>query len=203
MTKLVYGFGTNDADYVVNPSGHGTEGRLCPFYSVWAGMLERAYSAKCKVKNPTYLDVTVCEEWHRFSVFKAWMEQQDWEGKQLDKDILIVGNKVYGPETCCFVDKSVNSFLTDSKSSRGEWPIGVSYHKMHRKFQARCRNPSAGKSHTLGYYSTPSEAHLAWAKYKLELAKNLAKNLPMNIGNALIKRFELIRQSAEDALHGS
>ena len=87
-------------------------------------MLDRAYSDKYKQRQPTYRDVTVCEEWHSFMRFRAWMVEQDWEGKELDKDILFQGNKVYSPDTCVFVDKAVNLFLTDCAASRGEWPLG-------------------------------------------------------------------------------
>ena len=48
---------------------------------------------------------------------------EDWKG--LDKDIIVVDDKVYGPEVCAFVDPSLNMFTTDSAAARGEWPIGV------------------------------------------------------------------------------
>ena len=76
--------------------------------------------------SPTYKGCSVSEEWLRFSNFKRWMEKQDWDGKQLDKDILFEGNKVYSAETCVFVTSVVNSFTSDSGAKRGEWLIGVS-----------------------------------------------------------------------------
>ena len=65
--------------------------------------------------------------------FKRWMEKQDWEGKQLDKDIIKKGNKLYCPEFCFFVDNKVNSILTDPAAARGGTPNGVHKRKNSNK----------------------------------------------------------------------
>ena len=144
-SKLVYGVGINDADYFVTKNENGKIVWMCPYYQTWTSMLKRAYSDKCKQRQPTYQGVTVCEEWHSFMRFRAWMETQDWEGKQLDKDILVQGNKVYSPNTCVFVDGVVNSFLLDCAASRGEWPLGVHWFEQKQKFQSHCSNPFTKK----------------------------------------------------------
>lgn len=171
--KLVYGVGVNDADYVVCPSVNGKQ-VMCPFYMVWKSMLERCYSPKLQAKRSTYVGCIVCEEWLTFSNFKAWMETQDWHGKEPDKDILFVGNKIYSPATCVFVDSLTNTFISDSGATRGEWPIGVSFHKRRRKFEANCNNPFTNRKEFIGYFACPNEAHLAWRKRKHELALQLA-----------------------------
>lgn len=171
--KLVYGVGINDADYAVYKYVD-TKRETCPYYSVWVGMLERGYSDKLKNKHPTYKDVIVCKEWHSFTTFRVWMTQQDWAGKQLDKDILTEGNKVYSPDTCVFVDKVINTFITDSTASRGEYPIGVSWNKRRNKFIGYCKNPFTHKLEYLGYFLCPNQAHLAWKARKHELACQLA-----------------------------
>ena len=76
-------------------------------------MLQRCYSESHLVRQPTYKGCSVCEEWLTFSNFKSWMEQQDWEGKQLDKDLLVYKNKIYSPETCVFVSSVINSFFVE------------------------------------------------------------------------------------------
>lgn len=58
--------------------------------------------------KPTYEGCTVCDEWLYFSNFKKWFDENYIEGFQLDKDIIIRGNKVYSPQTCCFVPKEIN-----------------------------------------------------------------------------------------------
>ena len=82
-----------------------------------------------KQKNPTYKDVTCCKDWLLFSNFKRWMEQQDWEGKELDKGIIVYGNKMYSPETCAFVSRTTNSFVLENGTARGKCPLGVYWDK--------------------------------------------------------------------------
>lgn len=194
-SKLVYGVGINDADYPVQKHGveRGKKKQLwvCPFYRKWNRMLERSYSQPLKEKYPTYQDCQTVSEWHYFMTFRAWMQQQDWEGKELDKDILFPSNKIYGPDTCVFVDAKVNSFINDVGKSRGEWPIGVHLDKRHLKFQARCQNVTSGRSKSLGYYDSPQEAHQAWLTFKLEQAKILAaQQADPRVAMALIDRYE-------------
>lgn len=196
---LVYGVGINDASYNVSlkeelPRVNGERRQkhvwTCPYYVTWKGMLQRCYSDAWHIKYPTYEGCTVCDEWLTFSNFRRWMETQDWEGNQLDKDILFIGNKIYSPEMCVFVSGAVNKFITESNSSRGDYPIGVSWNNNESKFVSRCCQFS-GKRETLGYFNTPEEAHKAWLKEKLRLAKILAREQKdERIAKALIDRYE-------------
>ena len=170
--KLVHGVGVNDADYVVRPKGPDGKVRTCPYYRAWTNMLARAYYQKCQAMYPTYVGVTVCEEWHSFMAFRAWMMTQDWEGKQLDKDVIVPGNKVYSPATCAFVSHEVNLLLVDSAASRGKWPIGVDWRKSKRKFRAQIREN--GRQRELGTFTTPEAAHRAWRKEKVRIVRTAA-----------------------------
>ena len=102
------------------------------------------------------------------------MEQQDWHGKCLDKDIIAPRSKLYSPETCAFVLQATNKFVTARDASRGEYPIGVSLYKRTGKYIAQCKNPFTGKNENLGYFSAQEEAHEAWRKRKHELAQLVA-----------------------------
>ena len=174
MSKLVCGVGLNDADYPVQPEINGKQIK-CPFYRVWESMLNRCYSRKYQANKPTYTNCTVYDEWLKFSNFKSWMEQQDWQDKQLDKDLIFAGNKIYSPDKCVFVDRVTNTFVIDSGASRGEWPIGVNFFKPNGKFIARCCNPFTKKRESLGYFACPEQAHQAWKTRKHELALQLAE----------------------------
>lgn len=101
--SIVYGVGINDADYQVSKGSW-----RCPFYKHWKNMLARCYSPAFQRNQPLYVGCTVDPRWHRFSHFKSWMETQDWEGKQLDKDRKVSGNKVYGPDTCQWLTRKEN-----------------------------------------------------------------------------------------------
>ncbi|MGE8458154.1 MAG: hypothetical protein ACN6OY_16485 [Pseudomonas alloputida] len=172
--KLVYGVGANDADYQVclteTVGGRRRSVWTCPFYKAWTGMLERCYSEKFQIRNPTYHDCSASSDWFIFSSFKAWMSTQDHEGKHLDKDLLVPGNKVYSPNTCAFIPPDLNRFMVDSQAIRGDLPIGVSWHKARQRFVAQCRNPFTGRHEFLGYHASASEAHQAWREHKYRIA---------------------------------
>jgi len=181
--KLVHGVGINDAGYatqrfetIVCSDGKRKQKFVwrCPYYRVWKSVLERCYSEKYQKRHPTYKGCSVSEEWHTFSNFRAWMEKQDFEGKHLDKDLLFEGNKVYSAETCVFVAGVVNTFTNDRAAARGEWQIGLYWHKPSEKFLAQCSNPFTNKKEHLGYFTYEQQAHEAWRKRKLELAHELA-----------------------------
>lgn len=195
MTKktkqLVHGIGTNDADYKVHKTervnGKKKQVWVCPFYLKWKDMLKRAYDPKEHARYPTYAGVTVCKEWHRFSVFRAWMERQDWEGNHLDKDIIYPGNKQYSPEACCFVSPQLNTLLSDSGAIRGKFKQGVSWDNQRKMFKAQCR--VNGKNKNLGYYDTEDEAYRAYVRFKQELIREYAmRETDPRVRNGLLFR---------------
>lgn len=168
--KKVWGHGINDADYEVQPSlGNGKQG-MCPIYDRWVGMLRRCYSDNYKSKNETYKDVVCCDEWLLFSNFKCWMEQQKWEDRQLDKDLLVYRNEVYSPTLCLFVPKEINTFLIKSDKSRGIYPLGVSFYKKRGNFIAGGNDSIRRMPTTFGYANTPEEAHKLWQRQKIRAA---------------------------------
>ena len=191
MEKLIYGVGLNDAIYPVRPTINGKD-VFCPFYAKWTHMIERCYSNLCHPKQQTYIGCSVSKEWLLFTRFRAWMIRQEWEGLTLDKDIINPGNKIYGPETCCFVSQSINKLLCNSEGSRGDYPIGVSLHKSSGKFRAMVR--INGKQKYLGLFDTPEQASAAYLKAKsahiLEIAQ---KQSDPRVKNGLIKHVAILR----------
>ena len=172
---MILGVGVNDANYKTQPVVDGKK-VTCPIYIMWKNLLTRCYSNKSLNKCPTYKDCYVCEDWLYFSKFKAWIEGQDWRGKELDKDILSKGNKIYSPEFCVYVSHMTNCFVVEgSQRMAGNWPIGVTYCNKKSSFQAQCNNPFTKKGRHIGYFETPEKAHLAWKKRKHELALQLAE----------------------------
>ena len=132
-------------------------------------MLKRCYSEAALKHDPTYVGCTVCDSWHLFSNFKSWMQTQDWEGKQLDKDILGDG-KFYSSKTCCFVSLRVNIFLKSNYDTNKYLP-GVSYVKARNKYRASIFDKEKGRLRYSGYFSAQEEAYNRWKAWKLEFAK--------------------------------
>jgi len=185
--KLVEGVGVNDSDYVTEKyDNSGPKKKLifrCPFYQAWRNMLMRCYSDKYQKRQPTYVDCSVCDEWLTFSNFKRWMERQDWQGKHLDKDLLIAGNKIYGPDRCCFISKRLNNFIAYLKKRRGNLPQGVTICVQTKKFQVRC-----GSGNHLGRYANIDDASEAWRVKKIEFASAFAaEQTDARVAEALLK----------------
>lgn len=164
--KLVQGIGVNDADYAIHHTINGKRIE-CPFYRCWMSMLSRC-TEKLQSRLPTYAGCKVCDEWRSFMAFRSWMQQQEWEGRELDKDM--IGNgKLYSPENCVFVPSVLNRLFIDAGTARGEFPIGVSWDKKSAKFRAFISVDSKYKH--LGLFTSADKAHYAWLKAKLDIAQ--------------------------------
>lgn len=147
-------------------------------YEKWVKMFNRCYNENNRMNAPTYKDVSICEEWHNYQNFAKWYDNNLWDKNftVLDKDILIKGNKLYSPDTCCLVNQRLNSLFVKNTSNRGECPIGVHPRKDNGRFYARCNTTTNGK-HTpvcLGNYSSPEEAFNAYKKFKESYIKQVA-----------------------------
>lgn len=142
-------------------------------YKSWSGMLKRVYYPHTDRARITYGNCSVIEEWCRLDNYKNWFDKQIVKEKwQLDKDLLIRGNKEYGPDVCIFLPREINTFLTNRHNCRGDWPIGVTYHKRLGKWEAGCN--AWGEPEYLGVFDSPEKAFHAYKKRKEELAKELA-----------------------------
>lgn len=164
---LVAGLGINDADYQTKVNGHS-----CPFYLRWSWMIKRVAKGHAEV----------CSEWIYFSKFKSWMEQQDWEGKELDKDLLDFGSNIYSPEKCLFIDRKLNSLFRPFSSSiniRGTHPVGNRFKSIYKV---------DGKSIYIGTYDTEIEAHIAWQISMIFYLQHLSLDYEGKIREAIRKR---------------
>lgn len=187
--KLIRGVAVNDAAYITE---YRIDGRraICPYYRTWRDMLERCYSKSYQERQPTYRGCSVVGEWLIFSNFRAWMRGQDWNGKELDKDILEFGNKIYCPEKCAFVTRGLNGLLCSSLASRGAFPLGVSRDKRTGRFQARCR--VGGICRHLGYFITPDKAAATYNVFKANEIRRIANlQTDIRIRNGLLRHAEL------------
>jgi hypothetical protein len=176
--KMVYSVGINDAEYEVYIYDRSTtpvkQIWVCPYYSRWNTMLKRAYSEKYKATNTSYAAVTVCDEWLRFSSFRAWMEKQDWQGKELDKDAIVPGNNLYHPYFCCFVPPYLNKNLRFLGRKGKELPLGVSKVQKPASMLNELTNGYVSRVSTIDGKSlntrhpTAVSAHKAWQWSKAE-----------------------------------
>ena len=163
-------------------------------YVTWRFMLIRCFDNDYKIGMPTYQNVTCCEEWLLYDNFYEWLHSQsnfnNWINLRLsaiDKDILIKGNKIYSPETCCLVPQNINALFVKCDNNRGDLPIGMTYNKQHNKYQVRCSLNHHNIN--LGYYDTPEEAFQVYKKYKEKIIKQAAQE-EYSKGNITKKCYE-------------
>lgn len=163
----------------------GLEGVDCTAesYLKWHDMINRCYNAKFHERQPQYKGCTVCEEWLNYSNFKVWYDQHKIHGMalDLDKDILFKGNKVYSPETCVFVPHAINTLFLNSKKSRGELPVGVSYNERDNKYRAEMS--FMGRQIKLGAFDTAEDAFSRYKEYKEDFIKDMAEQYRDEIPN--------------------
>lgn len=133
-------------------------------------MIRRCYDSKSLEYKTTYQDCEVCDEWLFFSNFKEWFDENYIEGYSLDKDIRVHNNRIYSPETCCFVPKEINTIFITNKNKRGDFYIGVS----HNGANYTATLMKWGKTCYLGVFPTEKEAFLAYKREKEYFIKEVA-----------------------------
>ena len=179
---LVHGIGTNDGKYPIKK-----DDKLTREYDLWKSLLRRCTS-KLWCEHPTYIGTTCSENFKSYTLFYEWCSKQvgfrniDEKGNswQIDKDILIKGNKVYSEDTCVFVPQRINVLLTKRNTKRGELPIGVCWDNIARMFLAQCNNGS-GTSKNLGRFKTKEKAFQAYKTFKEALIKEVAEQYKSQI----------------------
>tara|TARA_R110000851_G_scaffold160913_1_gene304282 strand:- start:3 stop:398 length:396 start_codon:yes stop_codon:yes gene_type:complete len=106
------------------------------------------------------------------------MESQNWEGHQLDKDLLIKDNKIYSLDTCIFLHKKVNIFMSGGhRKKQSNNLLGVFTLRDCHTFGSQCNNPfktSKADRGYLGMFPTELQAHQAWQAQKHTYACQLA-----------------------------
>lgn len=181
VKKPVYGHGINDTEYVFETKD----------YKIWRNMLERCYCEKTQKKYPTYIGCYVCDDWLLFSNFKKWFSENYIEGFELDKDIILINNKIYSPDTCCFVPREINSLLRKSVVNKNS---GI-YKTKSGKYQALISVDK--KRRNLGTFNTFNEAKEARDKVFYEKLKNVVGKyeyvLPKHVVESCLKYYDAIK----------
>ena len=170
-TPSVFGVGVAGTKYPNRVNGRKTKE-----YVLWCHMLERCYSEKYQKKQPTYEGCEVSDNFKSYEYFYEWCHNQvgfGVDGFEIDKDLLIKGNKVYSESTCVFIPREINQVLTKCTASRGKHLIGVCWSKTANAFKAMVRI-NKGKQEHLGYFKTELEAFNAYKTAKEAFVKEQA-----------------------------
>ena len=143
--------------------------------TIWRDMLRRCYVPSIQAKYPTYIGCTVSDTFKVYDSFQDWYFDQVAcliKGWQIDKDLLIKGNKLYSEDTCTLLPKEINIALINCKAKRGCLPVGVSASSTKGKYLSQISLD--GRSEYLGTFSTAEQAFLAYKQAKEAHIKEVA-----------------------------
>ena len=181
--RLVRGVGINDMG-----------GSRCPkkIAEKWRDVIRRTDQRDTNMQfYEMYKDCTLDPRWYRLSAFHDWIQEWDWEGKILDKDILVPGNKLYGPDTCMMVSPSVSSFFTTGDSSN-PYPQGVfdaSKKSATKPYGAVCKFDR--KQMCGGFHATIEEAQETFKEMKIScLVKLIERETDPRVKSVLENLYE-------------
>lgn len=169
--KLTCGVGYNDGKYPTRLNGDR------PIqYKKWRSMLVRCYEPNFLNRNPHYIDCTVSENFKNYSYFYEWYNDNNissCDEFQVDKDLLIKGNKVYSEDSCVMLPVRINNTFIRKESVRGKYPIGVYWAARQGKFGSCVRFDN--RNIALGYFDNELDAFNAYKNAKEFRIKQLAK----------------------------
>lgn len=169
LSPSIFGIGIIGDKYPTRENG-----KTVREYSLWFDMLSRCYNPKYHSKNPSYIGCSVSENFKSYTYFYQWCHQQIGffePNFQLDKDILVKGNKVYSETACCFVPREINTLFIKRDNQRGDFKVGVYFNKRRGKFVARVNKVA---SNFLGYFNFEYDAFLAYKQEKESYIQELA-----------------------------
>lgn len=169
----IYGLGFyGDGSYTKNLE----QSLLSKVSETWHSMFKRCYSDSVHENHEPYSNCFVNKRWHDFQNFAKFYIECPYRqtGWQLDKDILVKGNKEYGPDTCCFVPVGINGYMKTNSNRRGDYPIGVKLSYLKNSYESRVRDFD-GKQILLGKYATPELAFEAYKSTKENVIKQKAE----------------------------
>ena len=167
LKPSVFGVGIIGNKYPINDNGS-----INYIYKVWNNILDRCYNEKTKLKYKAYSDCSTSNNFKYYEYFYEWFTSQKGcdERFEVDKDLLVKGNRIYSENTCILLPKEINLALSVKKSQRGQYLIGVQ--KNGKNFLARCSTGTGERK--LGYYTTEIEAFNAYKQAKENYLKELA-----------------------------
>jgi len=162
------------------------DGELTKAYSVWSGIMQRCYDISCKAYSSGYSDCSVDSRWHNFQNFAAWHHDNYIYGYHLDKDLLVIGNRIYSEDTCIFVPQWVNNLFANS-STTGCRPKGDGYAAYYA---------ANGKQIHAGMFDCQIEAsaHARVMRCNHISEKINTSALDENIYEAVLRRLEYLKE---------
>ena len=161
--------GCNDAD------ANRTDNYI---YSKWANMMQRCYDEETHRLKPYYALCTAEIEFQNFSNYREWHKENAMGDRKvdLDKDVLIRGNTVYGSETCTLIPHFTNTIFENRgadtnivlNNDTGKYDVIMSI---------------LGKREEVGSFDTEEEAKQGFIDYKQDYIRKYARKCKGKVPN--------------------
>jgi hypothetical protein len=150
--------------------------------TLWQSMLSRCNEERQLTPDGVaYTGVTYSENFGNFEYFMNWcigqvgFTDKDSNGYsfELDKDIVLRGNKQYNENVCVFVPKGINFFFVTRGRRSSGLPVGVTRDRHSGKYIAQMKCKELGTQY-IGSFATPESAREAYKKFRKDAANSLA-----------------------------
>lgn len=170
-------------------------------HAIW-----RHVNTRKRLTKPGYEGYTVSSEWrNNFDNFYNWYISQPYYAYKdkfklnVDKDLLILGNKHYSEETSVLLPQYINIYLNTLKNNKGYY-----FHSAHKRnkpwaIASRYTNSKGKRKYFTKYFKTEEEAHLAYLIFKIKDAEQVqkrfkTKEIDIRIHNAFEARIDNLRE---------
>jgi hypothetical protein len=158
-------------------------------YQIWRHIFRRCYGNELKFSS--WKDCSIIEEWHNFQNFAEWYKNNYIDGFSLDKDILIQNNRIYGPNTCCFVPDQINQLFR--KNDNLKYPQGIKFDSRRNTYNVYFTY--FGKNKHFGTFLNMESAYnhfkIVKKEYIIEIAELWKKEIKEDVYLAMINyKFE-------------
>lgn len=171
-------------------------------HNLYQNMKTRCYNKNYHKAKPDYKECSVCEEWlNDKQAFCEWVDENYYriDGEpsvELDKDILVQGNKIYSPSTCIFAPRRINDlFIHSGNKKKNGLPLGV-YKDNNNKYTVSCnitvfdKEEPYKKSVVFHGFTTPDEAAEVYRQHKkaeiIYIADCYKDRIPEKLYNAML-----------------
>lgn len=139
-------------------------------YIKWANMMQRCFSDEVHENKPYYAGCTVDVEWLNFSNYREWHKKNSMGDRKvdLDKDILIPGNMMYGSDTCTLVPHFTNTIFETRNAD-----AGIVLNDDTGKYDVTMS--VLGSKKKVGTFDTHEEAQNGYIEYRQNYIKDVAE----------------------------
>lgn len=150
-------------------------------YICWQSMMRRCYSDTEQEKCPTYKGCTVDSRWHNFQAFLSWYKEvypNDGKKYQIDKDILVKGNRIYSADTCLMVTAQENLAEMCNRALSRQFlfisPLGVVTHI--KNMSMFCKQNGLIPTNMSAVHCGRAGSYKGWVRVKIPLISDEANN---------------------------